>query len=212
MIGLTPEEEGDVLRSLQPRLIRPVQPAEEELVAIDLVPDRDDQIMPGGPIALKTITPERSLSSPMRCRRASCWRTTNAKSRACWTRSSRSRGSSPRTAAPAPAAHHFKQIGNALLVQQRVAGRVAVTDKPDVLWDRPDLERLYARLEDEYELKERADALFRKLSVIADTARSLERHSRHQALVSPGNDHRHSDCRRTPGRGLSDIAAQRCPG
>ena len=55
----------------------------------------------------------------------------------------------------------------------RCAGRVAVTDKPDVLWDRPDLERLYARLEDEYELKERAEALFRKLSVISDTAEVL---------------------------------------
>jgi uncharacterized Rmd1/YagE family protein len=48
-----------------------------------------------------------------------------------------------------------------------------VTDKPDVLWDRPDLERLYARIEDEYELKERADALFRKLSVLAETAQVL---------------------------------------
>ncbi len=67
----------------------------------------------------------------------------------------------------------FKQIGNALLVQQRVAARVAVTDKPDVLWDRPNLERLYSRLEDEYELKERADALLRKLSVIAETAEVL---------------------------------------
>ena len=67
----------------------------------------------------------------------------------------------------------LKHIGNALLVQHRVSGRVAVVDKPDVLWDRPDLERLYARLEDEYELKERADALSRKLSVIAETAEVL---------------------------------------
>jgi uncharacterized Rmd1/YagE family protein len=53
------------------------------------------------------------------------------------------------------------------------SGRVAVTEKPDVVWDRPDLERLYARLEDEYELKERAGALSRKLSVIAETAEVL---------------------------------------
>ena len=46
-------------------------------------------------------------------------------------------------------------------------------EKPDVLWDRPDLERLYARLEDEYELKERAQMLKRKLDVIAETARAL---------------------------------------
>ncbi len=42
-----------------------------------------------------------------------------------------------------------------------------------MLWDRPDLERLYSRLEGEYELKERADALGRKLAVIAETAKAL---------------------------------------
>src|SRR6516165_44664 len=65
----------------------------------------------------------------------------------------------------------LKHIGNALLVQQRVSGLVAVAEKPDVLWERPDLERFYAKLEDEYELKERADLLTRKLGVISDTER-----------------------------------------
>ena len=60
-----------------------------------------------------------------------------------------------------------------MLVQQRVSGLVAVAEKPDVLWDRPDLERFYAKLEDEYELKERADLLTRKLTVISDTAKAL---------------------------------------
>ena len=67
----------------------------------------------------------------------------------------------------------LKLLGNALLVQDRVSGRVAVAEKPDALWDRPDLERLYARLEDEYELKERVDALNRKLAVVAETANTL---------------------------------------
>jgi required for meiotic nuclear division protein 1 len=67
----------------------------------------------------------------------------------------------------------LQHIGNGLLVQHRVSGRVAVTEKPDVLWDRPDLERLYARLESEYELKERTDALTRKLSVVAATGKAL---------------------------------------
>jgi len=60
-----------------------------------------------------------------------------------------------------------------LLVQHRVSGLVAVAEKPDVLWERPDLERFYAKLEDEYELKERADLLTRKLTVITDTAKAL---------------------------------------
>ena len=67
----------------------------------------------------------------------------------------------------------LKLIGNALLVQHHVSGRVAITEKPDALWDRPDLERLYARLEDEYELRERVDALNRKLAVVAETANTL---------------------------------------
>ena len=37
----------------------------------------------------------------------------------------------------------------------------------------PDLERLSARLQDEYELKERAEALSRKLTLISDTAEML---------------------------------------
>lgn len=64
-------------------------------------------------------------------------------------------------------------IGQALLAQHRVSGRVAVDEKPDILWDRPDLDRLYARLEDEYELKERAQALQRKLDVIVESARAM---------------------------------------
>lgn len=67
----------------------------------------------------------------------------------------------------------LKLIGEALLVQHRVSARVAVADKPDILWDRPDLERLYARLNDEYELDERAEALQHKLDVIVETARAL---------------------------------------
>jgi uncharacterized Rmd1/YagE family protein len=67
----------------------------------------------------------------------------------------------------------LRLIGNALLVQHRVSGRVAITEKPDALWDRPDLERLYARLEDEYELQERVDTLNRKLAVISETATTL---------------------------------------
>ena len=58
-------------------------------------------------------------------------------------------------------------------MQHCVSGRVAVAEKPDLVWDRPDLERLTARLQDEYELKERSEALSRKLTVVSDTAEVL---------------------------------------
>jgi len=55
---------------------------------------------------------------------------------------------------------------------QRLSGRVVFDDDPDVLWERFDLERLYARLEDTYELKERAATLTRKIDFISQLAQA----------------------------------------
>jgi len=67
----------------------------------------------------------------------------------------------------------LKQLGGILSIQQRMVGRVEITDKPELLWERPELERLYLRLEDEFELRERHLALERKLVLIANTAETL---------------------------------------
>ena len=67
----------------------------------------------------------------------------------------------------------LQHIGNALLVEQRTVWRVEVDEKPEILWDRPDLERLYFRLAEEYELKERHAALERKIALVARTAQTL---------------------------------------
>jgi uncharacterized Rmd1/YagE family protein len=67
----------------------------------------------------------------------------------------------------------LQQIGGVLLTQQRMVGRVEVLEKPEVLWEHPALERLYQRLEDEYELRERSRVLDRKLDLIARTSETL---------------------------------------
>lgn len=174
LMGLAAAEEEEMLRRLQPRLVRPITPFEEEIAMIEQNPDKDDQILPGGPIVLKTIAPDQliiiadALSKSVVLARderevAAVFELVEpfARQLADYGRTFAGR----RTI--------LKHIGNALLVQHRVSGRVAVAEKPDVVWDRPDLERLYARLEDEYELKERAEALARKLAVIAETAEVL---------------------------------------
>lgn len=61
-------------------------------------------------------------------------------------------------------------IGEVLLTQNEMVGRIEVSEKPELLWDHPDLERLYARLEAEYDLRERHRALERKLDLISRTA------------------------------------------
>lgn len=67
----------------------------------------------------------------------------------------------------------LRHIGSILLIQHKMVGLVEVADKPETLWERPALERLYVRLEDEYELRERHLALERKLALIARTAETV---------------------------------------
>jgi len=63
----------------------------------------------------------------------------------------------------------LRNIGSTLLVEQKVIGRVEIADKPEILWEQPELGRLYSRLEDEYELVERLATLERKLDLIGRT-------------------------------------------
>ena len=67
----------------------------------------------------------------------------------------------------------LRQIGSVLLTQARTVGRIEVTEKPELTWEQPALERLYARLGEEYELRERDVALGRKLEVISRTAQTF---------------------------------------
>lgn len=75
-------------------------------------------------------------------------------------------------------------VGETLLIQQKMLGIVEVADKPDPVWDRPELDRLYLRLEDEYELRERLTALEQKLALISRTVETtlgiLQRDSSHR--------------------------------
>ena len=64
-------------------------------------------------------------------------------------------------------------IGSVLGIQQRTVGRVETQEKPELLWEHPELERLYVRLAEEYELRDRDHALDRKLDVISRTVQTL---------------------------------------
>ena len=66
----------------------------------------------------------------------------------------------------------LEHIGGALLSEHRMAARVEVREKPEALWDNAELERFYPQLDREYELRDRAVALERKLDLISRTART----------------------------------------
>ena len=61
----------------------------------------------------------------------------------------------------------------ALLSEHNLVGRVEVIDKPEIIWEHPNLERLYLRLEDEFEIRERHLALERKLDLVSHTAQTV---------------------------------------
>src|SRR5207248_1114853 len=61
LFGLSVLEEDEVLRALRGRVIRPPAVPEDESATIEIAPDKDEQILPGGPIQLKTITPEHMV-------------------------------------------------------------------------------------------------------------------------------------------------------
>jgi len=174
LIGLSSADEAGFLERLKPRVGGKLERFEEETAVVALAGGTEDQVQAGGPIQLRDLLLERLLVIADVLAKSVVLAHDErevakvfeiiepfAKELADHGRTRRDRK------------QVLQLIGNALLVQHRVSGRVAIGEKPDALWDRPDLERLYARLEDEYELKERVDMLNRKLAVVAETADTL---------------------------------------
>jgi uncharacterized Rmd1/YagE family protein len=75
----------------------------------------------------------------------------------------------------------LRQLGTTLLVQHKIVGRVEIIDKPELLWESPQLENLYLRLEDEYEIRERHHALEQKLELISQTAQIVLEFMQHSS-------------------------------
>jgi uncharacterized Rmd1/YagE family protein len=174
LTGLAAADEQQVLGKLASHVRGAFPHREEETASIELSDERDEQIPPGGPIYLKNLTVERVLIiSEALAKSVVLARDEREVATVFDMIEPFARELAEQGRTPGGRRSMLRHIGNALLVQHRVSGRVAVTEKPDVLWDRPDLERLYSRLETEYELKERAEALDRKLNVIAETATAL---------------------------------------
>jgi uncharacterized Rmd1/YagE family protein len=175
-IGLSADEEAEFLERLHSRAFGKITPYEEEWAKIQIreTEESSPNIPVGGPIVLRELSLQRllivadALAKSVVLARDEKQVANVLDTIEPFARELARSGQTSRNRSDL-----LKLLGSALLVQQRVSGRVAVGDKPDVLWDRPDLERLYARLEDEYELSEREETLNRKIAVISDTATTL---------------------------------------
>lgn len=169
-IGLDPIARDQVLRGILPHVEGALAEREEETIQLAARDDLDEGVGADGVVRIGALATDKLLVvADALAKSAALAQDERQVARVFdtvepWARTLAETGHSP-----GGRQSMIRLIGSALLVQHRVAERVAVREKPDILWDRRDLERLYARLEDEYELVERAETLARKLDLIANT-------------------------------------------
>jgi uncharacterized Rmd1/YagE family protein len=173
-IGMNPLEEEGIINGLKARLIDPLAERENETVEIVLKANGEDQPLPNGTIGLKNDAPERLLllAEALATSVALAYderRIAQAFDRVVPIASSLKQ----RKLLVGSQGDLLEQIGEALLIQQRLAGRVELAGRPDVIWDHPELERLWVKLTDEYDLAPRARAVGQKLEVIRETADTM---------------------------------------
>ena len=61
LVDMSPLEEDEVIRWLDGRIVGPIEPREEEIVQIEIAPDKDELLTPSGVIVLKALTIEHTL-------------------------------------------------------------------------------------------------------------------------------------------------------
>jgi uncharacterized Rmd1/YagE family protein len=169
MVGLAPIAEDEVLRGILPRVQGPLPQREEETVQLSAGEDRKEGVDADGVVRIGDLSPARLLIVADAIGKSAALEKDERDMAEVfdtvepWAqRLAAGRNPGSRRAM-------IRLIGQALLVQHRLTERVGVREKPDILWDRPDLERLYARFAAEYELIERAEGLARKLDLVGET-------------------------------------------
>lgn len=173
LFHVEPLEEVSLLEQLRRLAGEPLPKPEQEEADVRVAPDKPEGVE-GGAIQVSAYTVERlqvvaeNLARSVALARSEAQVKENVAVIEGWARALESTGTGGKLERQLR-----KHLGATLLIQHAMAARVEIGDKPDILWDRPDLERLYARLEDEYELKERDRILERKLAFITRTAETL---------------------------------------
>lgn len=174
LLNVVQSEEGPFLAQLMPRVTDPYETRESEELRIVLRPGAEEQLDLDGTLTLKEMTVERAqliadclakslMLAHYELRIASIFDRIEPLAAAL-----RERGR--------PGAEGrllLRQIGTVLLVQHKMVGRVETDERPELLWDHPALERLYLRLADEFEFRERDRALDRKLELVSRTVETL---------------------------------------
>ncbi len=174
--GLDEVERHALLSSLQDRITDPLVPFDSEQFQLVVQGDGEDQVDPAGRIVVRDLTPARLQIIADILAKHLVLSHYEARIAAVFDRLEPLAATLRRTGRAGSRTDMLLQhIGGVVLIQQKMVGRVEVTERPEVLWENPELERLYTRLETEYELRDRSRALDRKLDFVFRTAETLLR-------------------------------------
>jgi len=173
LFDVSPLEEVTFLAQLQPLVANPYATPETEVLDVRIEPGAREGVI-GGVVALESAAVEhlqviadvlsKSTLLSLYERRVASEFDRIEPLAAELDRAGRIRG---------PSKDLLKKLGSMLLVEHRMVGRAEISEKPEILWDNPGLEGLFAKLEDEFEIKERHTALERKLNLISQTAHTV---------------------------------------
>jgi required for meiotic nuclear division protein 1 len=171
LINVSAQGEKALIERLKPLIIDPFEPRESDDSRIEIRTDAEDQLDVNGTVLLREASLERLqlvadvlakslVLSHYESRVAIGFDRVEPMAEMLRRRGQLGIGDRPL----------LRQIGNALLVQHKMVGRVETGEKPDLLWDHAELERFYARLAEDYELRDRARALDHKQDLILRTS------------------------------------------
>ncbi len=171
LFGASAEIEADILSRLGPHIVDRLAVPEVETATIEVQLDAHEQVDARGHVILNEPTAERLLLTATVLARSVVlgWdevQIANAFERI----EPLVAGLKAHGRAGLPIRRVMQYIGDVLDARNRVVGRAQISEKPDILWDHPHLDRLYARLETEFELGDRERVIERKLEVIGDAA------------------------------------------
>jgi required for meiotic nuclear division protein 1 len=174
LVDAAPDAERELLADLRPRVLDPLETAEMDQAVISVQADKEDQVSPAGTIILREASSERLQLVATALSKSVVLAHYEARIAGVFDRIEPLADQLQRKGRIGWGTRELlQQIGYVLKTQQFMVGRVGVEEKPEVLWDHPELERLYVRLEDEYELRERSHVIEQKLALIHDTVGSL---------------------------------------
>jgi uncharacterized Rmd1/YagE family protein len=173
-VAMTPIEEEELIRGLGARIVDPLPEREIETTQILVKPGDEELVGTVGALQVKAFDSNRLLLVAEALAVSVALAHDERRIATAFERIEPVATSLIKRRLPAgPKSALLEQIGEALLIQKRLAGRVDLDEKPDVLWDHPELERFWAKLVDEYDLPARARAIERKLVVIRETADTI---------------------------------------